>query len=105
MDDKKNTSEFIDELIESASKMETVDTPPFFKDKVLNKLSQIDQKKKKIDFFGWFAPKYQIATLLLFAVLNLAVLYTYLSSNEKQDLQTFAETYGFSDTNSEFILN
>ncbi|MEM7486537.1 MAG: hypothetical protein AAF348_15120 [Bacteroidota bacterium] len=105
MDDKKNTSEFIDELIESASKIKAVNTPPFFKDRVLNKLFEVDHTEKKIDFFGWFTPKYQIAVLLLFAILNLTVLYVYRSSNKQRDLLTFVETYGFSDSESELILN
>lgn len=105
MNDKKITPELIDELIDSASKIEAVNTPPFFKDKVLNKLSQANGEKQQSDFLSWFTPKYQIATLLLFVALNVVAIYSYRLSNEQQELQTFAEAYGLSDSDSESILN
>ncbi|KQC29775.1 hypothetical protein [Flagellimonas eckloniae] len=105
MNDKKFTPELIDELIDSASKIEAVNTPPFFKDKVLNKLSQVTVEKQRPDVLNWFTPKYQIAMLLLFAAVNIVAVYSYRSSNKQQELQTFAETYGFSQSESESILN
>ncbi|MEO9512789.1 MAG: hypothetical protein ABJN84_05905 [Flavobacteriaceae bacterium] len=105
MNDKKITPELIDELIDSASKVEVVNTPPFFKDKVLNRLSQVTVERQQAEVLSWFTPKYQIAMLLLFAALNIVAIYSYRSSSKQQELQTFAEAYGFSESESESILN
>ena len=105
MNDKKNTSKIVDELLDAATTIEVVNTPPFFKDKVLNRLSQINEKKREPVALHWFAPKYQIAVLVLFAILNLGVLYSYTSSNDSSELQTFAQSTGLSTTESDSILN
>lgn len=104
MNDKRTTPEFIDELIDSASEVKMVNTPPFFKDKVLNRLSQT-REEKPVEFLNWFTPKYQVAALLMFVALNVVALYSYQLSSEEQELQTFAEAYGLSDDGSESILN
>lgn len=105
MNDKKNTQLKIDELIDASSSIEVVDAPPFFKDKVLKRLSQKTENNKVIDLLAWFSPKYQIAALLVFAFINLSVLYLYNDYNQSQKIETFAEAYGFSSSDSESILN
>ncbi|MEO0572066.1 MAG: hypothetical protein AAF039_10215 [Bacteroidota bacterium] len=105
MNDKKNTSQFVDELIDSVEGIRTVDTPPFFRDKVLGKL--IPEKKGDGVLFhpSWLTLKFQLTALLIFVFLNLGVLYYYTNYNQQQELQSFAETYGLSSSQDNSILN
>ena len=105
MNDKKTTSQFVDELIESVSGIETVDTPPFFKDRVLKQLGKTEETVEVPPFFHWFTPKLQLAALMVFVLINLGVLYYYNSFNQDQELQSFAEAYGLSESSEESILN
>ncbi len=105
MNDRKNTARRLDDLIESVSNLETVNPPPFFKDRVLNKLQNSSMPEVSQYFPHWFTPNYQIATLLLFVVLNVATLYYYNSTIETSELQTFAQAYGLSTSEEETILN
>ena len=105
MNDKKTTAKFLDELIDSASDIERVKTPPFFKDKVLNRLEK-DQKAIEVPpFWYWFSPRLQLAALLVFVFLNIGVLYYYAQNSREQELQSFAEAYGLSTSQEESIIN
>lgn len=105
MIDKKNTSKIIDELLDSPLVIDEVNTPPFFKDKVLNKLSQNTEERTATDWLNWFTPKYQIAAMVLFVMLNFIALYSYSASNKEVELQNYAQTYGLSNTSQDSILN
>lgn len=105
MNDKKNTSHLVDELIDSVEGIRTVDAPPFFKDKVLGKLIREREDSSTLSYPSWFTPKFQWAALLIFVFLNLGVLYYYSNYNQQQELQSFAETYGLSSFQSDSILN
>ncbi|MDT0605450.1 hypothetical protein [Croceitalea rosinachiae] len=105
MNDKKNTSKIVDELLDFPLNIKEVNSPPFFKDRVLNKLSTLNEKKYSNDVLFWFTPKYQIIALVLFAFLNLAVLYSYISDNKASELQTFAQVSGLSSSENNSILN
>ena len=105
MNDKNSTPELIDELIDSVSKIERVNTPPFFKDKVLLNIDKRQQINKVPSFLYWLTPKYQFAALLLFVFLNLSVLYYYTANNKEQELESFADAYGLSSSQEESILN
>ncbi|MDT0539409.1 MULTISPECIES: hypothetical protein [Croceitalea] len=105
MNDKKNTSKFIDELLDTPLVLDKVNTPAFFKDKVLNKLSQSSTEKSATDWLFWFTPKYQIAAMVLFVMLNLIALYNYSASNKEVELQNYAQAYGLSNTIQDSILN
>lgn len=104
MNDKKITSQFVDELIDSISAVEPVDVPPFFKDKVLQKLGRREVNEVP-SIAPWFTPRYQLAALLLFIFLNAAVLYYYSSTRQQQELETFADSYGLSASQQESLLN
>ena len=105
MSKKENIQLKIDELIDSASSIDGVNTPPFFKDKVLNKLTHSSTEKSATDWLFWFSPKYQIAAMVLFVMLNLIALYNYSASNKEVELQNYAQTYGLSNTSQDSILN
>lgn len=105
MDGKRTTSKKVDEILNSVDGIETVKAPPFFKERTLQRLSQDHGKVAAPNLLGWFTPGYQVAAILVFIALNLFTLYSYYSSNEQQELQTFAQNYGLSTSNSESILN
>lgn len=105
MDAKKTTQQKIAKILESAESIEAVNSPPFFKDKVLRKLLEAEEVTPQPDILAWFVPKYQIAALLLFAAVNFAVLYLYSSSNKQDELQTFAESYNLSISEDGSFLN
>ena len=105
MNDKKDTSKFIDELLDQPFSVEKVNTPPFFKEKVLNTLAQVEEPAQEDGLLFWFTPKYQIAALLLFALMNLAVLYMYINENRTSELETFAQSSGLSSSYTNSILN
>lgn len=104
MNDKKITPQIIDELIDSASSFEVVDTPPFFKDRVLHRLSKAEDNEVSYSL-NWFGPRFQWAALVVFIMLNFGVLYYYNSAQQEQELQSFAETYGLSSAQNNSILN
>nr|WP_299389479.1 hypothetical protein [Allomuricauda sp.] len=105
MDADKTTQQKIDQILESASTIEAVGTPSFFKDKVLKQLTKMGESPKPVDVLAWFVPKYQMAALVLFMALNLVTLYLYTSSNEQEELETFAETYLLTEAENSSILN
>lgn len=105
MSKKENIQLKIDELIDSASSMDRVNTPPFFKDKVLSGFAKIATENQESFSIIWFTPKHQIAALLIFAFINLSALYLYNNYNQSQDIETFAQAYGFSPTDNQSILN
>lgn len=104
MNDYKNTPSKIDELIDSVSTIQAVNAPPFFKDKVLQRLSKKPIEDTQPITLSWFSPKLQLAALLVFAFINIGALFLYTSSTENEDIQTFAESYGFSSSDQS-ILN
>jgi hypothetical protein len=105
MNDQKNTSKLITELVEDTTALSKVSAPPFFKDKVLNRLSTEQTEKEIQPWLYWLTPNWQWAALVLFLVLNTAVLYYYNNAQKEQQLATFASTYGLSSSEESSILN
>ncbi|WP_435624879.1 hypothetical protein [Flagellimonas sp.] len=105
MNDSENTFNHLNDLIDSVSDIKSVDTAPFFKDKVLSELAKLEGLEESSLVLNWLTPRLQIAALLAFVFLNLGVLYYYNSANQDQELETFAQTYGLSSPQEESILN
>ena len=102
MDTKENIDQLVDETLESVTKIGAVKTSPFFKEKVVRNLSQQDVvETKEVAYFNWFTPKYQAAALICFIFLNVAALLTYSSESYNDNVSSFAEVYGLSETNSD----
>ncbi|WP_396590501.1 hypothetical protein [Allomuricauda sp. R78024] len=105
MDGKKNTQQKIDEVLEKVSHIEAVNTPLFFKYRVLNRLSNDNEVNEASNVLDWFSPKYQIAALVVFAVLNFGALYIYNNNNQIEEIEAFAQSYGLSFDEDNSILN
>ncbi|MEM0932875.1 MAG: hypothetical protein AAGJ12_10435 [Bacteroidota bacterium] len=105
MDDNKKIAQFVDELIDSASSLDRVNTPPFFKEKVLKRLTVAHTSEEVPVFFTWFTPKVQFAAFLVFVILNLGTLYFRDAFNETEELQAFAENYGLTSSQEESLFN
>lgn len=105
MDGKKNIQQKIDEVLEAVSQIETVNTPPFFKDKVLKRLTKENGLQEASNLLDWFLPKYQITALIVFAFLNFGALYVYNNSNQQEEIEAFAQSYGLSFDEDNSILN
>lgn len=105
MDGKKNTQQKIDEVLETVSHIEAVNTPPFFKDRVLNILANDNKVNEASNVLDWFLPKYQIAALVVFAFLNFGALYVYNNNNQVEEIEAFAQSYGLSFDEDNSIIN
>ncbi|MEL6306341.1 MAG: hypothetical protein AAGL29_04935 [Bacteroidota bacterium] len=91
-------------LMDSLAQMEQVPPPPFFADKVMRQLTQTPlETSRKIPV--WTVPKAYAAAFVLLVLVNAGILYSYWSNQEEASLETFAESYGFSETWDDNGLN
>lgn len=105
MNDKKITSKSVDEIIDGVSAIDKVKTPPFFKDRVLQQLASVDENRPFEDWLTWFTPKYQIAVICIFLVLNFSVLYTYMKYSQEEKIEAFAKAYGLTSSQDDYFIN
>ena len=72
--------EWINSVLESASKINEVDTNPFLFEKVLNRLNEKPSKVAVLKFnISW------AAAIILFVALNLSTMIIYQTKNRKQN--------------------
>ncbi|WP_350288167.1 hypothetical protein [uncultured Croceitalea sp.] len=103
---KTNTDQRIEYTLDSVSSIDTVKTPPFFKEKVLNRIAQEAVKKESgVSYLDGFTPKYQAAALICFIILNAFALFSYNTDNDYgENVENFAEVYGLSETDTDSYL-
>lgn len=105
MDTKGKIDQLVEETLHSVSNMDRVQTSRFFKEKVLRSLSQQDHDQTEgVTYLNWFTPKYQAAALICFIFLNAAALLNYSSNSYSDNVSSFAEVYGLSETDSDTYL-
>lgn len=104
MNTKRNIDQLVEETLESVSSIDAVKAPPFFKESVLKRMHQKPVEKDDAFVLNWFTPKFQAAALICFVFLNVAALLTYSSESYTDDVSSFAESYGLSETDSETYL-
>jgi len=105
MKSKRNIDQLVEQTLDSASSVEAVKAPPFFKDKVLNRMAQITAEgQENSDILGWFTPKFQAAALICFVVLNGYALLSYATNSYGENVENFAEVYGLSETDTDSYL-
>ena len=91
-------------LMDSLAHMEPVSPPPFFANKVMRQLTQTPPEvAQKVPI--WSLPKAYAAALLVLILVNAGILYSHLTYQEEASLETFAESYGFTETWDENGLN
>lgn len=108
MESKRNIDRLVEETLDSVSGIGPAKTPPFFKDKVLNRMAQTAvEKEEGVRYLDWFTPKYQAAALIAFVVLNTVALLSSTTDSYGDNVEDFAEVYGLSetDTDSYFYQN
>lgn len=105
MDTKDKIDQQVEETLISVSNIDKVQTSPFFKEKVMRRLAEQETAPTEdVAYLSWFTPKYQAAALVCFIFLNAAALLTYSSDSYTDDVSSFAEVYGLSETDSEAYL-
>lgn len=103
MDTNKNIQNEIDSTLKALDSIKTVSVSPFFKDQTMQRLFS-EKKKVGLDW-NWFTPKLQLATLTCIVVLNIVAVAQIKSSSYEENIDKFAENYGFSTTTETSILN
>lgn len=102
MKSKSNIDQLVEDTLNSVSSIDTVKTPPFFKDKVRNSMAERPiERVEGLGYLDWFTPRYQAAALICFVVLNAFALLSYYSDNGYgENVENFAEAYGLSETDA-----
>ncbi|MFS4492181.1 hypothetical protein [Maribacter sp. 2308TA10-17] len=106
MKNRPNIDQLVEDALDSVSNIDTAKTPPFFKEKVLNRMAQQDvEKAEGVRYLNWFTPRYQAAALLCFVILNAFALLSYNSDSDYgENVENFAEVYGLSETTTDSYL-
>ena len=105
MNTKGNMDQQVEETLESVSKIDSVQTSPFFKEKLMRRLAEQETAPTEgVAYLTWFTPKYQAAALICFIFMNAAALLTYSSESYTDNVSSFAEVYGLSETDSDTYL-
>lgn len=106
MESKKNIDRLVEETLDTVSGINTVKTPPFFKDRVLNRMAQKSvEDQEGIAILNWFTPKFQAAALICFIALNSYALLSYSTDSYGENVENFAEVYGLSETDFDSYLS
>ncbi|MDB4292155.1 hypothetical protein N9954_02020 [Maribacter sp.] len=109
MENKGNTDQLVQDTLDSASGSNMVKTPPFFKEKVLNRMAaQKTEEAPAFSLFDRFTPRYQFAALICFVVLNTVALLSNTSNTSdsySENVENFAQVYGLSETGVDSYLS
>ncbi|MFT5848005.1 MAG: hypothetical protein ACJARX_000190 [Psychroserpens sp.] len=103
MDTNKNIKNKVEEVLNSASLIQSTNVSPFFKDKTLGFLFRKDEVVHTKKF--WFSPKLQLATLVCVVILNVFALTRIKETTYNNNVNQFAESFGLSTSTETFILN
>ncbi len=108
MEDKLKIGRLVDETLDGVSAIDQVEAPPFFKEKVLNRMARRDAEEVETSsFLDWLTPKYQAVALICLVALNTVALFSYSKMTEdySENIENFAEVYGLSETEDDFDIN
>ncbi len=100
MKDKKKIQSQVDQTLDVSSQIKEVKVSPFFKEKVLRRLSETPASDSQTIVLPWFRPAYQVAALICIIIVNGYLLLKYTESSYSEKLESFALTYGI-DTGEE----
>ena len=102
MESKSKIDQLVKDTLDNVGRIDEVKTPPFFKDKVLNRMARkIIEKDEGIRFLNWFTPIYQAAALVAFVILNTMALLSTQTDSYGDTIENFADVYGLSETSTD----
>lgn len=106
MEHKENIDRLVKETLDSASSIKSVKTPPFLKEKVLNRMAQTNiSENDGIRYLNWLTPGYQAAILIILVIINAIALLSRISDNKYvKNIENFVEVYGLSETDTDSYL-
>ncbi|MEX0288587.1 MAG: hypothetical protein AB3N14_05710 [Flavobacteriaceae bacterium] len=102
MERKDKIEKLIEETLESASHIETVEVPSLFKEKVLNSMATPEEITEEAGIISWFTPRYQVAALICFVIVNAYAVLQYTLDNYEDNVESFAEEYGLSEAEEDY---
>ena len=90
MKSKENIDRLVEETLDSGSGIKAVKAPPFFKEKVLNKMAQANMEKEGVRYLNWLTPRYQAALLVALVIINtVALLSSTTDDNYVENVENF----------------
>ena len=92
----------VERIINSVDTIEQVNASPFFKDKVLNKL--YEEKEPQVGLFAWFTPSVQLAALVIFIAVNVAVFVKINQQQYSTEVDSFAAAYELTPESDETLF-
>lgn len=98
-----NIDRLVEETLDSASDIQPVKAPLFFKERVLNKMAKSNiEEEVGVRYFNWPAPSYQAAILIALVIINTVALLSNTTNSEYvENVENFADVYGLSETDVE----
>ncbi|WP_308993037.1 hypothetical protein QLS71_011125 [Mariniflexile litorale] len=103
METNKDIQNKIDSTLNVIDAIETANVSPFFKDKTMQRL--FTEKEEIVTTRNWFSPKLQLATLSCVVILNVIAFTQIKASSYDENINEFADTYGFSTSTETSFLN
>ncbi len=88
--------------LDSMQSIDEVKVSPFLKDRILHQIDAFEDRQESS--WLWFTPSLQLATLIVFMVLNV---YAYININSEaynSSIDEFTETYGLGEETDTFIF-
>ena len=101
---KKNIQNEIIDTLNSVNTINDVEVSPFFKDRTLQRLF-VEKQENLARVRSWFTPQIQLATLMVFVVLNVFAFTKLDSTPSNDEIDEFAQTYSLSSSKNQSIYN
>ena len=95
----------IKKTLEVFDKIESVKTPPFFKDKTMQRLFSEKEEIKSVSIWNWFTPQLQLATLACIVFVNVYAINQIKSSKYEASVLSFASDYGITADQESSLFN
>ncbi|WP_299061404.1 hypothetical protein [uncultured Polaribacter sp.] len=103
MENKEHIKNKVKDTFNVLESINKVEVNPFLKHKILQKLNNVEEKKKEIN---WFTPKLQLAAFVIVLLMNAIAIYYVFSSTEvtiTSDINSFAQEYSLQETSNSLL--
>jgi hypothetical protein len=94
----------VQDTFDSIESIKEVQVSPFFKENVMHQIRKASEDLKESSR-SWFTPKLQLATLVCVVVLNIMAFNNLKETSYDENVDDFAESYGFSTTTETILIN